>query len=245
MSPFKMLIATGFVLGVVAASETASAQESLVIGALPGPGQFDSVTVNADSFNNTISYVYSIGGVPVIDDSTASGTFGMTIGSWIIGFKLGSGFTGNAAHLDMTLTNFLPGTLSLGDFTITSNATPPGHPPPGYIGGGGRGAGLIDFSTSLVPGHPDQLELLADLALPTSTVDNEYDLAISGMMDGTGRQAFAFSGPVTNADVPQVPLPASALLFASALLGLGLASLQARRNGQPRRGTAMVQGSFG
>jgi hypothetical protein len=238
MTPFKLLIATTIVLGVAAASDTAMA-ESLVFGQLPGPGVFNAITVNADNFNNTIDYRYEVEGVPVIDGTSGSGTFGTPVESWLIGFKLGPGFTGNAAHLDLTLTDFLPDTLSLGNFGITSNATPPGHPPPGYIGGGGRDAGLSDISTSFVPGHPGQLELLADLALPTSTVDNEYDLMITGL-NATGLTSFAITGPVTSADIPQVPLPAALPLFAAAFLGLRLLSRRARRaEAAYRRATAV------
>lgn len=257
MSPLRVLVrvlaATTIMLGMSAAIMIATgnkaAAESLVIGDLPAPGEFDPVSVSADSFNNTISYSYLVGGVPVLSGSGDSGTFGTPVASWIIGFRLGTGFTdsgltGNAAHIDLTLTDLLPdSSLSLGDFRVTSNVTPPGHPPPGYIGGGGRGAGLIDATTLHVPGHPDELELLADLAAPTSTVDNEYDLVISGLMAPDGRNLFSITGPVAAENVSLVPLPASILLFGAALLGLCATRLRVSATGRrwqrPARQPAM------
>ena len=242
MMPMRIPVAGMAMLGVSLAAMIATAAtaraESLVIGDLPAPGVFKTITVTADSFNDNISYSYLVGGVPVLSDSGDSGTFGIPVSNWIIGFRIGPGFTGNAAHIDLTLTDLLPdGGLSLGDFRITSNATPPGHPPPGYIGGGGRGAGLIDATTLQVPGHPDELELLADLAAPTSKVDNEYDLAISGLMAPDGTSHFSIAGPVTAETVAVTPLPAASLLFGSALLALGMTASRRQRAGCSRVGT--------
>jgi hypothetical protein len=61
----------------------------------------------------------------------------------------------------------------------------------------------------------NQLELLADLAGPTSTANNEYELFIGGLSIG-GAAAFSVSGPIS-----QVPLPAASWLFCAAILGLG------------------------
>ncbi|HWT96576.1 MAG TPA: hypothetical protein VN229_03145, partial [Terriglobales bacterium] len=173
-----------------AASSAADAADlSYTIGALPGPGSFTAITFNDANSANTISYDYQVTGGGMISDSESSGTPGQSINSWLFGFHLGPGFGGSTAHLDLTLRNSLGNSLTPADFGITSNATPPGHPGPGTIGGGGRDAGLSNIATVLVPGHPDELRLLADLATATSTIDNEYDLFIQGLGFG-GRSSF-------------------------------------------------------
>ncbi|HTI44756.1 MAG TPA: hypothetical protein VL462_00160 [Candidatus Nitrosotalea sp.] len=215
---------------IIASNAAQAADLSYTIGALPGPGGFTTITFNDANSANTISYDYQVTGGGMISDSESSGTPGQSIGTWLFGFHLGPGFSGSTAHLDLTLRNSLGNSLTPADFGITSNATPPGHPPPGTIGGGGRDAGLSNIATVLVPGHPDELRLLADLATATSTIDNEYDLFIQGLGFG-GRSSFVIRGPIAAA-IAAVPLPAALPLFAAALLGLGLFQRLAKRRRQ-------------
>ncbi|HVI89471.1 MAG TPA: hypothetical protein VM659_14290 [Dongiaceae bacterium] len=222
-----LLCATAL-LATAAADGTAQAADLFyTIGALLGPGSFTAITFNDANSSNTISYDYQVAGGDTRSDSESSGTPGQSIGSWLFGFHLGPGFTGSSAHLDLTLTNALGNSLTTADFGITSNATPPGHPPLGTIGGGGRDAGLSNIATVLVPGRSDELRLLADIATPTSAVDNEYDLFIQGLGFG-GRSAFVIRGPV-GAAIAAVPLPAALPLFAAVLLGLTLFQQRAKR----------------
>jgi|GEM_PF-6244304 len=221
------------IAGIATTAESRAAQAadlSYTIGALPGPGSFTAINFNDANSANTISYGYQVTGGSMISDSESSGTPDQSVGSWLFGFHLGPGFSGSTAHLDLTLRNSLGNSLTPADFGITSNATPPGHPPSGTIGGGGRDAGLSNISTVLVPGHPDELRLLADLATATSTVDNEYDLFIQGLGFG-GRSSFVIRGPI-GAAIAAVPVPAALPLFAAALLGLGLFQRLAKRRRQ-------------
>jgi hypothetical protein len=232
-----------------AGGKAAAADLSYTIGALPGPGSFTDITFTEGDFNQTISYDYAVTGGGTRSDASSGSSPNRTIGSWLFGFHLGPGFTsasglaGGAAHLDLTLTNQLGNNLTPADFGITSNATPPGHPPPGTIGGGGRDAGLANVATVLVPGHPDELRLLADLAVPTSTVDNEYDLFIQGLGFG-GRSGFVIRGPI-GAAIAAVPLPAALPLFAVALLCLAFFRRGKRRHHRPGAGSPSPAGEAG
>ena len=208
-----------------AAPAAASVGVINVIGALPGPGRFDHITFNEADFSNTIDYLYTTPAGPSLSGVTGSGEPGNFIDSWTFGFTLGAGFTG-PTHLALTLTNFLPAVQSTANFTLTSNDTSPGHGTGGPVRGG-VGEGIHNVVTRLVPGHPDQLLLLADLDLPTATTYNEYDLLISGLgIDG--RSSFEIAG-----NVFETPLPAALPLFGAALLGLGAMRKRGRRPTMP------------
>jgi hypothetical protein len=196
----RISMAAALVGGLMALSDVAKASAvNLNLNALPGPGQL-SATGFADINGASALATYSVaGGKPLSFFNATSATNDI---QWNFSFSLGSHFPGGA-HLDLILTDFDLGAgsaLATSDFTIT-------------------GSGITNLVTKFVAGHPDELELLADLPISTTNI---YDLVVNGM-NNNGNTHFGIVG--------QVPIPGTITLFVSALFGLGILKMSSRRKG--------------
>ncbi|HVJ33383.1 MAG TPA: hypothetical protein VND94_09730 [Terriglobia bacterium] len=170
-------------------------------------------------------------------DGAASGTGGTTggavLGDRLFGLRPASGFGGDAAPTD----------LSRPDLSRPALAQP--RLISGSAGGGGQPVmSPADIAAQLIPGRPDQLELLADLRLPlamgepatfTGSRFAGADADAAGAAIAADGPNAAAGGSSGGAIIARVPLPAALPLFGGALLALALVNWRGRRRARADR----------
>lgn len=179
----------------------------------------------------------SLGGAARPDNSPASSDdargnnagSGTVLSDRLFGLRPALGFGGDAAQSDLSRSTL---------------------PSPQLISGSGGSGGAqplmspADIAAQLIPGRPDELELLADLHLPpamgelatfTGSRFAGADADAAGAAIAADGPNAAAGGSNGGAIIARVPLPAALPLFGGALLALALVNWRGRRRARADR----------